>query len=226
MPANEPQSNTAKISNEAGMEIIYEDENVKVLDKPAGIDSETIPGRAHRLDKDTSGVLIAAKNPKVLDFLQTQFQERKTEKKYTALVVGHLKNEEGIIETLLGRSPNDRRKQKVFLPQEPGAQGKREAVTEYKVLETFKDYDLVEAKPRTGRKHQIRVHMAYLGHPIAGDKLYGFKNQPVPEGLERQFLHASSLKIQLPGEEIKEFCSPLPKDLRTCLASLGRTLIR
>ncbi|MDD3399891.1 MAG: RluA family pseudouridine synthase [Candidatus Pacebacteria bacterium] len=202
------------------MEIIYEDENVKVLDKPAGIDSETIPGRAHRLDKDTSGVLITAKDEKTLDFLQKQFKERKTEKAYTALVIGNIKNKKGIIETLLGRSPQDRRKQKVFLPHEPEALGKRDAATEYSVMESFKDYDLVEAKPRTGRKHQIRVHMAYLGHPIAGDKLYGFKNQPVPEGLERQFLHASRLRIQLPEGEIKEFYSPLPKDLKTCLQKL------
>jgi 23S rRNA pseudouridine1911/1915/1917 synthase len=202
------------------MEIIYEDENVKVLDKPAGIDSETIPGRAHRLDKDTSGVLITAKDEKTLDFLQKQFKERKTEKAYTALVIGNIKNKKGIIETLLGRSPQDRRKQKVFLPHEPEASGKRDAATEYSVMESFKDYDLVEAKPRTGRKHQIRVHMAYLGHPIAGDKLYGFKNQPVPEGLKRQFLHASRLRIRLPEGEIKEFYSPLPKDLKTCLQKL------
>ena len=202
------------------MEIIYEDENVKVLDKPAGIDSETIPGRAHRLDKDTSGVLITAKDEKTLDFLQKQFKERKTEKAYTALVIGNIKNKKGIIETLLGRSPQDRRKQKVFLPHEPEALGKRDAATEYSVMESFQDYDLIEAKPRTGRKHQIRVHMAYLGHPIAGDKLYGFKNQPVPEGLERQFLHASRLRIQLPEGEIKEFYSPLPKDLKTCLQKL------
>ncbi len=202
------------------MEVIYEDENVKVLDKPAGIDSETIVGRAHRLDKDTSGVLIAAKNEQTLDFLQKQFKERKTEKAYTALVIGNIKNKKGIIETLLGRSPQDRRKQKVFLPHEPGTLGKRDSATEYSVVESFKDYDLVEAKPRTGRKHQIRVHMAYLGHPIAGDKLYGFKNQPVPEGLERQFLHAGRLKIQLPKGEIREFNSPLPKDLKICLQKL------
>ncbi|MFA5766732.1 MAG: pseudouridine synthase, partial [Candidatus Paceibacterota bacterium] len=101
-----------------------------------------------------------------------------------------------------------------------GNGNKRDSLTEYKVIERFKDYDLIEARIKTGRKHQIRVHMAYLGHPIAGDKLYGFKNQPVPEGLERQFLHASRLRIQLPEGEIKEFYSPLPKDLKTCLQKL------
>jgi len=202
------------------MEIIYEDENVKVIDKPAGIDSETIPGRAHRLDKDTSGVLIIAKNEQTLDFLQKQFQERKTEKIYTALISGNINNKEGKIETLLGRSPQDRRKQKVFLPHEPGVQNKRDAVTEYKLIKRFKDYDLLEVKPKTGRKHQIRVHMAYLGHPIVGDKLYGFKNQLNLEGLDRQFLHASMLKIQLPNGEIKEFQSPLSKKLNLCLQKL------
>jgi 23S rRNA pseudouridine1911/1915/1917 synthase len=202
------------------MEIIYEDENVKVIDKPAGIDSETIPGRAHRLAKDTSGVLIIAKNEQTLDFLQKQFQERKTEKIYTALISGNINNKEGKIETLLGRSPQDRRKQKVFLPNEPGVQNKRDAVTEYKLIKRFKDYDLLEVKPKTGRKHQIRVHMAYLGHPIVGDKLYGFKNQLNLEGLDRQFLHASMLKIQLPNGEIKEFQSPLSKKLNLCLQKL------
>ena len=202
------------------MEIIYEDDNVRVIDKPAGVDSENIPQRAHRLDKDTSGVLIIAKNPQSLDFLQKQFQERKTEKIYTALIVGNIKEKEGKIDVLLGRSPQDRRKQKVFLPHEPGNGNKRNSLTEYKVIERFEGYDLLEVKIKTGRKHQIRVHMAYLGHPIAGDKLYGFKNQPIPEGLNRQFLHAGLLKIQLPNEEIKEFKSPLPKDLKICLQKL------
>ena len=202
------------------MKTIYEDKNVGVLNKSAGIDVENIPGRVHRLDKDTSGVFLTAKNQETLDFLQKQFRERKVGKKYLALVAGHLKNKEGRIETLLGRSPQDRRKQKIFLPHEPGAKGKRDAVTDYSVTERFKDYDLAEVRPKTGRKHQIRAHMAYLGHPIAGDKLYGFKNQPLPKGLKRQFLHAASLKIMLPDGKTKEFKSPLPNDLKTCLQKL------
>ena len=188
-----------------------------VIDKPAGENSDDIEGRAHRLDKDTSGILITAKNEKTLEFLQKQFKERKIKKKYLALVTGNLKEKEGKIETLLGRSPNDRRKQKVFSPTDPGAEGKREAVTHYKVLQRFKNYDLIEIEPRTGRKHQIRVHFSHLGHPLAGDKLYGFKNQPEPEGLKRQFLHANYLKITLPNNIIKEFESKLPNDLKTCL---------
>jgi len=84
-------------------------------------------------------------------------------------------------------------------------------------LQRFKNYDLIEVKPQTGRKHQIRAHLAYLGHPIADDKMYGFKNQPCPKGLSRQFLHSSFLRIELPSGEIKEFKSALPKDLKQCL---------
>ncbi|MCJ7786650.1 RluA family pseudouridine synthase, partial [Patescibacteria group bacterium] len=142
---------------------------------------------------------------------------RKVKKKYLALAVGNLKDKEGKIETLLGRSPKDRKKQKVYLPNEPGAEGKREAITEYKVLKKFKNYTLIEVQPKTGRKHQIRVHLSYISHPLAGDRMYGFKNQPCPEGLKRQFLHASSLKIQLPSGEIKEFKSELPEDLKKLL---------
>jgi 23S rRNA pseudouridine1911/1915/1917 synthase len=199
------------------MKTIYEDENVTVFDKPAGVNSDAIAKRVHRLDKDTSGILLVAKNDKSLEFLQKQFKERKVIKKYLALVVGHLKNKEGTIKTLIGRSPKDRLKQKVFLPNQPEVEGKREAVTEYKTLQRFKDYDLIEVRPRTGRKHQIRTHLAYLGHPIAGDKKYGFKNQPCPKDLKRQFLHASYLKIKLPNNQTKEFKSELPNDLKICL---------
>jgi len=216
--------------------IIYEDEDLSVIDKPAGLVVDNIERRVHRLDKDTSGILLVAKNDKALEFLQKQFKERKVKKKYLALVIGHLKTEEGVgdeakassspfaaarvIETLIGRSPGDRRKQKVYLPGEPNSQGKRQAVTEYKVLQRFENYTLIEVEPRTGRKHQIRTHLAYLGHPIAGDKLYGFKGQICPEGLKRHFLHASYLKIKLPDGETKEFKSELPDDLKLCLINL------
>ncbi len=120
--------------------IIYEDEDLLVIDKPAGVNSDDFEKRVHRLDKDTSGIFLVAKNDRALDFLQKQFKERKVKKNYLALVVGNLKDEEGLIETLIGRSPGDKRKQKVYLPQEPAAQGKREAVTRYKVLQRFKNY--------------------------------------------------------------------------------------
>ena len=202
------------------MKVIYEDENIQVIDKPAGIAMDKFENPAHRLDKDTSGVILVAKNDKTLEFLQKQFQERKVKKQYLALVVGNLKNTEGKIETLLGRSPKDRRKQKAYFSGDPRTEGKRKAVTEYKVLQRFENYDLIEVEPQTGRKHQVRAHLTYLGHPIAGDKLYGFKNQPLLEGLKRQFLHSNYLKIKLPNGKEKEFKSPLPKDLKLCLQNL------
>ncbi len=184
-------------------------------------------GIVHRLDKDTSGILLVAKNNKTLRFLQQQFKNRKVIKKYLALVVGDLKTEQGAIETLIGRSPKDRKKQKVYLPYEPGANRKRVAITEYKVLERFsarggKDYTLIEIYPKTGRKHQIRTHFAYLGHPIAGDKMYGFKNQICPNNLKRHFLHASYLKLTFKKDEEKEFRSELPKNLKEVLNHLAK----
>ena len=212
---------------------IYEDEDVLVIDKPAGVNSDDFEKRVHRLDKDTSGVLIIAKNDKALEFLQKQFKERKVVKKYLALTAGNLKNEKGEIETLLGRSKKDKRKQKAYLSREPGSESKRLAVTKYRVLQRFENYtsrdnflpkaqnyDLIELEPKTGRKHQIRAHLVYLNHPLAGDKLYGFKNQPAPKGLTRQFLHASYLKINLPNGKTMEFSSELPEDLNNVLKNI------
>jgi len=227
--------------------IIYEDENILVIDKPAGItvfpeeptDEKTLidyllekfpytkdagqaprHGIAHRLDKDTSGIILVAKNNKTLDFLQAQFQEGKIVKKYIALIAGHLKTDKGKIETLIGRSPKDRRKQKTYLSNDPNIAGKRKALSEYRLLQRFENYDLIEVEPKSGRKHQIRAHLTHLNHPIAGDKLYGFKNQPCPDGLKRQFLHASYIKITLPNGEKKEFESDLSKDLKEILKEL------
>ena len=227
--------------------IIYQDPNILVIDKPAGLvvfsegqvkkntlidyllekfpDLENVGqapryGIIHRLDKDTSGILLIAKNNKALTFFQNQFKEGRVFKKYLALVVGNLKNTGGTIETLIGRSPKDRRKQKIYLPEEPESDKKRKAVTEYKILENFKNFSLIEVVPKTGRKHQIRAHLAYLGYPIAGDKLYGFKSQILPKDLSRQFLHATCLKIELPNGEIKEFHSDMPQDLKNVLKNL------
>jgi 23S rRNA pseudouridine1911/1915/1917 synthase len=226
---------------------VYENEDLLVIDKPAGlivfpeepitektlidILLEEFPslknvghspryGIIHRLDKDTSGVLAVAKNNKALNFFQKQFKEGEVVKKYSALVTGQVNEDRGQVETLIGRSPQDRRKQKAYLPHQPDSKRKREAKTYYKVLERFKDYTLLEVMPKTGRKHQIRTHLSYLHHPIAGDKLYGFKNQPTPPGLKRQFLHADYLKIRLLDGEIKEFKSDLAEDLKKVLESL------
>jgi len=198
--------------------------NLKNIGKPPRF------GIVHRLDKETSGILLIAKNDKALKFFQKQFEERKVTKKYLALVVGNIKENQGKIETLIGRSPKNRKKQRVYLPFEPLAKEKklRETITEYKVLTRLRQgfggqeryYTLVEAIPKTGRKHQLRVHFSNLGHPIAGDKLYGFKNQPGPKDLSRLFLHSHYLKIKLSNGEEKEFKSGLPKDLVKTLENL------
>ncbi len=234
------------------LNIIYEDSDVLVIDKPAGIvvfsedsaEQESVInlllkdcpylaktgsppryGIIHRLDKDTSGVLLIAKTNEALIFFQRQFKNRETEKKYIALAVGNMKDRHGAIDTLIGRAEKNRLRQKVYLPCEPGAKNKRQAITEYRILENFEGYTLLEVTPKTGRKHQIRCHLNYIGHPIAGDRLYEFKNQPKPANLERQFLHAASLKITLPCGEIKEFLSPLPEDLNMTLQKLKNDLL-
>ena len=211
---------------EKELKIIYQDENVLVIDKPSGVNSDDFEKRVHRLDKDTSGILLIAKNDKTLDFLQKQFKNRKVIKKYITLVTGDIKNKKGEINTLLGRSSQDKRKQKVFLPYEPNIERKRKAITKYKVLQKFQDYTLIEVKIETGRKHQIRAHFAFLSHPIAGDKAYGFKNQPCPEGLNRQFLHASYLEIILPNGKRKIFRSKLPRELEKTLKKIKNQSIR
>jgi len=201
---------------------IFEDEDLLAIDKPAGENSDDFPRRVHRLDKDTSGILLIAKNDKALEFLQKQFKDKEIEKKYTLLVVGKLKTKQGEINTLLARGGNDRKKQRVFSALEPGAERKnlKEAITKYKIVEEFENFTLIEANPLTGRKHQLRVQFAYLGHPIAGDKLYGFKNQPCPNGLKRQFLHANYLKIKLINGKTKEFYSDLPEELKIILKNI------
>lgn len=233
------------------LKVIYQDSDVLVIDKPAGIVVysenpakektlidyilEEYPeiknvgekpryGIVHRLDKETSGIILIAKNNSSLLFFQKKFKNREVDKGYIALVTGEVnpvrdsisngvKLEQGRIETLLGRSPKNKLKQTVYLPGQPGAAGKRKARTEYRVIERFEKYTLVKVFPKNGRKHQIRCHFAYIQHPIAGDKLYGFKNQPLPPGLNRHFLHADYLKIKLPKGEVKEFKSELPQEL-------------
>ncbi len=240
------------------LKVIYEDGSVLVVDKPAGVvvfpegnsRGKTIIdylvdenpelksvgespryGVVHRLDKDTSGILLVAKKEESLIFFQKQFKNRGVEKKYTALATGVIKENDGVIETLIGRSPADPRKQKAYplqqkaYPLQKALQGPtlhnlREAITEYKVLERFENYTLLQVQIKTGRKHQIRCHLAHIHHPIAGDKLYGFKDSPLPSNLTRQFLHASYLKIKLPNGNTEEFSSELPKELKMVLEEI------
>tara|TARA_B100001971_G_C18112426_1_gene494938 strand:- start:126 stop:821 length:696 start_codon:yes stop_codon:yes gene_type:complete len=217
----------AVIDKEAGMPVLREgpgtDKTVADLiidEMPEALGEEYRYGIVHRLDKDTSGVLLVAKTKEMYEYLQEQFQTRKVKKEYTTLVTGIVKENNMSINAPLGRAPSDRRKQKAYSLNDPTAQDKREAITEYRVIQRFKDYTLLSVFPKTGRKHQLRAHLTYINHPIAGDKLYAFKNQPVPEGLERQFLHATSLSIALPSGTSKEFHSELPQDLKTVLESI------
>jgi 23S rRNA pseudouridine1911/1915/1917 synthase len=219
--------------------IIYEDADVLVIDKPAGLvvhpapghatgtlvnailahvpamltttTNATRPGIVHRLDKDTSGLLIVAKHDAALRFLSHQFKERTTEKVYVALVHGHLVPALGKIDAPIGRDPRHRQRMAVV------ADG-RQAQTSYRVLRYLDGFTLLEAMPHTGRTHQIRVHLASIGHPVAGDPVYGPRRSVL--GLSRQFLHAARLRLHLPSGELREFASPLPPDLATVLAAM------
>lgn len=212
--------------------IIYEDENIIVINKPAGLlvhpstSLGTSPEKTlidyfpkaklvHRLDRDTSGLLILAKNEETSGWLKSQFLNRQITKKYSALVHGKLKDKTGIITKTISRS-----KKKGRIQTTAPIGKKREAVTRYKVLKEFDNYSLLEVIPETGRTHQIRVHLASIGHPIAGDLQYKFKRQSSPKGLNRQFLHASYLKFSLPDETVKEFRSNLPENLEKILKNL------
>ncbi len=170
-------------------------------------------GAAHRLDKNTSGVVLFAKDKSSLLFLQKQFIERKAKKRYIALVFKKVKKESGEINAPIGRSPKKRTKQSV---KDKG----REAITSFRVMKRFDNHTLLEVFPHTGRKHQIRCHLAHMGHPVAGDVLYGFKDQQDPPNLERQFLHAASIEIKLPSGELKKIEAPLAEDLKKVIEKL------
>ena len=248
------------------LSIIYQDNDIVVVNKPAGMavhkgvaekgetladwliekfpeikqvgdEPELRPGIVHRLDKDTSGVLVAARNQKSFEFLKNQFQKREVVKKYLALVEGNLKNNlptgqagNGVIDLPIGRSRSDFRKKLVS----DNAKGvSREAITEYKVLERFgsvrhsmsntgRPYTLVEAYPKTGRTHQIRVHFKAVGHPIVCDSLYGGKRMTCPFGLARHFLHANFLEFVSPSGAKLKLEADLPEDLEKVLAGLRK----
>jgi len=220
--------------------IIYEDEDVLVIDKPAGLTvhptpghpSHTLvnavlahcpglttshelmrPGIVHRLDKDTSGLIVIAKNELAREYLTAQFRGRTVTKGYLVLVKGKLSPEQGIIEAPIGRDPHNRRRMAIV---EAG----KEATTKYQVRKYVNTYTFVEVTPLTGRTHQIRVHMSAIGCPVVGDPLYGVKSAH----LNRQFIHAYRLGFRLPStKQYREFTSPLPADLEQALEDLART---
>lgn len=220
------------------LDIIYEDDDVAVVNKPqgmvvhpsAGHPSGTLvnalmyhiknlssingvirPGIVHRIDKDTSGLLMIAKSDKAHKALATELKDKKSLRKYVAIVHGNIPNERGVIEAPIGRSERDRKKQAVTAKGKP-------AVTHFKVLERFGNYTSVELTLETGRTHQIRVHMAYIGHPVTGDPLYGPRKTLKGNG---QFLHAQTLGFTHPiTGETMTFTAEVPDIFQKMLNSL------
>lgn len=209
------------------LDIVYEDDDVAVVNKPQGmvvhpsvghtsgtlvnalmyhihdlssINGVVRPGIVHRIDKDTSGLLMIAKNDRSHQALAEELKDKKSLRKYLAIVHGNISNDRGVIEAPIGRSEKDRKKQAVTAKGKP-------AVTHFKVLERFGNYTLVELTLETGRTHQIRVHMAYIGHPVAGDPLYGPRKTLKGNG---QFLHAQTLGFTHPttGESLRFSVEP------------------
>ncbi len=226
------------------LDIVYEDEDVIVVNKPqgmvvhpaagnpdgtlvnalmyhcggslSGINGVIRPGIVHRIDKDTSGLLVAAKNDAAHNALAAQLKDRKALRKYIALVNGNIKEDELTINKPLGRNPADRKKMAIV----PGG---REAVTHVRVLERFGQYTLVECVLETGRTHQIRVHMASIGHSIVGDKAYGIKKEKF--ALNGQLLHAAAIGFAHPRTgELMEFSSGLPCYFTNTLETLRQNL--
>lgn len=216
------------VAEDIPLDIVYEDEDVVVVNKPqgmvvhpsaghysgtlvnalmyhidhlSGINGVIRPGIVHRIDKDTSGLLMVAKTDLAHESLSRQLAEKTSMRRYIALVHGNIAHDKGVIDAPLARHPKERKKQAVV-------EGGRHAVTHFQVLERFGQYTLVECRLETGRTHQIRVHMQYIGHPLAGDPVYGPRKTLKGKG---QFLHAASLGFEHPrtGEWL-EFSAPLP----------------
>ncbi len=237
-----PPEPSALIPEAIPLNVVFENDDILVVDKPAGMvvhpgaghstgtlvhaalahapELEGVggvkrPGIVHRLDKNTSGLILMAKNDAAHRMLQDQFQERTVEKVYLALVDGKPPTPSGRVEAPIGRDTTQRKRMIVT-----SAQKGRAAVSEYRTLKKFSKHTYLEVKPFTGRTHQIRVHLAYLECSIAGDQVYGRRRSTVP--LKRHFLHAARLAIKLPGKGTKStFEAPLPSELQTVLDSLN-----
>ena len=237
----EPETKTLELRPEnIPLDIVYEDDDVIVINKPQGMvvhpapghDEHTLvnallyhcplstingtfrPGIVHRIDKDTSGLLMVAKNDKAHRSLAKQLKDKTNIREYVALVHGRIAEDEGTINAPIGRSLKDRKKQAVV-------KDGRNAVTHFEVLKRSRDYTLVKCILETGRTHQIRVHMKYIGHPLVGDPLYGPKKTIKGNG---QFLHAGKLGFVHPTTgKLLIFEAPLPKIFQECLEKLDKT---
>lgn len=237
----EPETRTLELRPEnIPLDIVYEDDDVIVINKPQGMvvhpapghDEHTLvnallyhcplstingtfrPGIVHRIDKDTSGLLMVAKNDKAHRSLAKQLKDKTNIREYVALVHGRIAEDEGTINAPIGRSLKDRKKQAVV-------KDGRNAVTHFEVLKRYRDYTFVKCILETGRTHQIRVHMKYIGHPLVGDPLYGPKKTIKGNG---QFLHAGKLGFVHPTTgKLLIFEAPLPKIFQECLEKLDKT---
>lgn len=236
-----PPTPTGLVAEDIPLDIVFENEDLVAVNKPAGmvvhpaaghasgtlvnamlgydpdiegIGGEERPGVVHRLDKETSGLILLAKNERAHRWLQDQFRLRKVDKTYLALVDGKPPTPSGRVEAHIGRDPSHR-KRMAIVPESRG----REAISEYKTVESFRSHTLLEFHPLTGRTHQIRLHCAFLGCPIVGDNVYGKKKSSLE--IDRHFLHAYRLRIVLPGErEPRAFEAPLPEELERVLTTL------
>ncbi len=225
------------------LDIIFENDDLLLVNKPAGmvvhpsvghytgtlvhaalghspdmegVGGEVRPGVVHRLDKDTSGLILLAKNDAAHQQLQRQFKDRSVEKVYLALVDGRPPTPSGRIEAPIGRDPRHRKRMAVV-----NVEKGREAITIYHTIESFSEHSLLEVHPKTGRTHQIRVHLAFINCPVVGDREYGRRRPTLP--IERQFLHAASLTVRLPGEATSSsFETSLPSELEAVLDDLRR----
>jgi 23S rRNA pseudouridine1911/1915/1917 synthase len=220
------------------LSVLHEDEHVLVVDKPAGmvvhpgagrarailshapttagVGGPRRPGIVHRLDKDTSGLLVVAKTPQAYDALVAQLAARTVTRRYQAVVHGRVRATEGLIDAPIGRHPRDRVKMAV----RPAGRGKR-AVTRYRVLERFPHFTLLEVRLETGRTHQIRVHLASIGHPIVGDQVYGKPRLRPPIGLDGYALHAVALAFVHPAFRTTIECTaPVPARIERLLSHL------
>lgn len=242
------------------MKLIFDSSNFVIISKPAGMvvhpgagnETETVSkwlithypevkkhqwktstriGIVHRLDKETSGIMVLAKNPKMLDYLQNQFRERQVEKFYTALAYGKT-GDHGAIRALIGKDPKDRKKQKVqLLDFGLDEREKKSSATEYWVKKRFtykkENLTLLNIKIYTGRKHQIRTHLNYINHPVIGDKTYC--NKPSKRissklGLKRQFLHSTKISFRDTSKEIVTFEDSLPDELQKIIEKLNEVV--
>ena len=236
-----PQTPSDLKPEDIPLDIIFENDDLIVVNKPAGmvvhpsaghdsgtlvhaalahapdlegVGGETRPGIVHRLDKDTSGAILLAKNDPTHHWLQNQFSSRQVEKIYIALVDGRPPTPSGRVEAPIGRDPHNRKLMAVVSPSKG-----RDAISEYRTLENFTKHTLLEIHPVTGRTHQIRLHMKFLGCPITGDRIYGKNKTTAP--ITRQFLHAQRLTIKLRGEEEpRTFEATLAPELEQTIISL------